>query len=135
MQIPGVWTHISTGHKYVGSSSTLARRLIGYITCTHTSTGKLIPLIKKDGIGAFNLQVIPLKDNYTNNLELILEQYFLLHAEFNLNTLKLVSSFSGARAKAIYMYTSNFSELIFYSYVQEDFIFKLRIHHSILNKC
>jgi hypothetical protein len=37
----------------VGSSSTLARRLIGYFNGTHKNTGKLIPLIKSEGIGAF----------------------------------------------------------------------------------
>jgi len=29
------------------------------------------------------------------------------------------------------MYTKDFSELIYSSHIQEDFIFKLRIHHSI----
>jgi len=135
IQIPGVyiWTHLPTGDKYVGSSSTLARRLIGYFHCTHTSTGKLIPLIENEGVGAFSLEVIPLSMFYTANIELLLEQYFLLHAEFNLNTLKVVNDFSGARAKPLYMYTKNFSNLIYFSHVQEDFIFKLRIHYSIFS--
>jgi len=63
-----------------------------------------------------------------------LEQYFLLHSEFNLNTLRVVTDFSGARAKPLFMYTKDFSELIYSSDVQEDFIFKLRIHHSIFSK-
>jgi len=58
----------------------------------------------------------------------------LLHSEFNLNTLKVVNDFSGARAKPLYMYTKDLSELIYSSNVQEDFIFKLRIHHSIFSK-
>lgn len=136
IQVPGVyiWTHLATGHKYVGSSSALARRLIGYFNGTHKSTGKLIPLIKSEGVGAFKLQVIPLIDSYTVNEELSLEQYFLLHAEFNLNTLKVVNNFSGVRAKPLYMYTKDFSELIYSSCIQEDFIFKLRIHHSNISK-
>jgi len=69
---------------YVGSSSQLARRLIGYFNNTHKTTGKLIPLIKREGIGAFQLQVIPLIDLYTVNQEISLEQYFLLHSKFNL---------------------------------------------------
>lgn len=129
-----MWTHLSTGDKYVGSSSTLARRLIGYFNGTHKNTGKLIPLIKSEGVGAFKLQVIPLIESYTVNLELSLEQYFLLHSEFNLNTLKVVNNFSGARAKPLFMYTKDLSELIYSSYIQEDFIFKLRIHHSIFSK-
>lgn len=32
------------------------------------------------------------------------------------------------------MYTKDLSELIYSSYIQEDFIFKLRIHHSIFSK-
>nr|YP_010248837.1 hypothetical protein MFU62_mgp45 [Macrophomina phaseolina]QTT58116.1 hypothetical protein [Macrophomina phaseolina] len=90
-KVPGVyiWTHISTGDKYVGSFTQLARRLNGYFKGTHADAGKLIPLIKKEGLSAFNLQVIILKDNYVVNQELLLEQYFLLHPEFNLNTLSL----------------------------------------------
>ena len=136
VQIPGVyiWTHLSTGDKYVGSSSTLARRLIGYFNGTHKDTGKLIPLIKSEGIGAFKLEVLPLIKYYSINQELSLEQYFLLHSEFNLNILKVVNDFSGARAKPLYMYTKDLSELIYYSNVQEDFIFKLRIHHTIFTR-
>lgn len=94
--IPGVymWTHLATGDKYVGSSSGLARRIIGYINNTHGTTGKLIPLIKKEGIGAFKLEVIPLTESYAENQEICLEQYFLLHSEFNLNTLRVVNDMS-----------------------------------------
>lgn len=125
---------MSTGDRYVGSSSALARRLIGYFNGTHKTTGKLIPLLKSEGVGAFKLEVIPLIESYEVNQELSLEQYFLLHPEFNLNTLKVVTDFSGARAKSLYMYTKDFKELIYSSDVQEDFIFKLRIHHSIFSK-
>ncbi|KAG0632528.1 hypothetical protein HOY80DRAFT_100913 [Tuber brumale] len=118
---------------YVGSSSTLARRLIGYFNNTHKNTGKLIPLIKREGVSAFKLQVIPLIDGYTVNQELSLEQYFLLHSKFNLNVLKVVNDFSGARSKSLYMYTKDFSELIYSSHIQEDFIFKLKIHYSIFS--
>lgn len=46
----------------------------------------------------------------------------------------MVNSFSGARAKPLYMYTKDLSELVYFSNVQEDFIFKLGIHHSIFSK-
>lgn len=132
VKIPGVyiWTHKSSGGMYVGSSSSLARRLIGYFNSTHKETDKLIPLIKKEGINAFDLEVIPLIDNYVVNQELSLEQYFLLHSKFNFNTLKVINNFSGATSKPLYMYTKDFSQLIYSSHIQEDFIFKLRIHHS-----
>jgi hypothetical protein len=93
-----------------------------------------MPLIKSNGIGAFKLEVLPLIESYSINQELSLEQYFLLHSEFNLNTLRVVNNFSGARAKPLYMYTKDLSELIYYSDVQEDFIFKLRIHHTIFTR-
>lgn len=54
---------------YVGSSSSLARRLIGYFNNTHGVTGKLIPLIKREGIGAFKLEVILLTESYAENKE------------------------------------------------------------------
>lgn len=132
VQIPGVyiWTHLSTGDMYVGSSSALARRLIGYFNNTDRNTGKLIPLIKKQGVGAFSLKVIPLTVSYFVKQELSLEQYFLLHSKFNLNTLKVVNDISGVVSKPLYMYTKDLSELIYSSDIQEDFIFKLNIHHS-----
>jgi len=135
VQLPGIyiWTYLSTGEMYVGSSSTLARRLIGYFNNTHKNTGKLIPLIKREGVSAFKLQVIPLIDGYTVNQELSLEQYFLLHSKFNLNVLKVVNDFSGARSKSLYMYTKDFSELIYSSHIQENFIFKLRIHYMYIS--
>lgn len=67
------------------------------------------------------------------NQELCLEQYFLLQSKFNLNTLRVVSDYSGARAMPLYMYTKDLSELIYSSNIQEDFIFKLKIHHSIFS--
>lgn len=97
----------------MGSSSGLARRLIGYINNTHATTGKLIPLIKREGVGAFKLEVITLTESYTENQEVCLEQYFLLHSEFNLNTLRVVNDISGSRAKKLYMYNKDLSELIF----------------------
>lgn len=118
---------------YVGSSSSLARRLIGYFKGTHPDVGKFIPLLRKQGVNAFSLQVIPLIENYSYSQELSMEQYFLLQPEFNLNTLRVVNQISGSRSKTVYMYTKDFSKLIYSSSIQEDFIFKLKIHHSIIN--
>lgn len=128
-----IWTHKSSGDMYVGSSSSLARRLIGYFKGTHADVGKFIPLLKKEGVNAFSLQVIPLIENYSDSWELSVEQYFLLQPEFNLNTLRVVNQVSGSNSKTVYMYTKDFSKLIYSSHIQEDFIFKLKIHHSIIN--
>lgn len=137
IQVPGIyiWTHIVTGDKYVGSSSKLANRLHGYFRGTHRSTGKFIPLLKLEGINKFELEVLPITTNYYNNLELSLEQYFLLQPEFNLNTLYVVNDYSGARAKSLYMYNKDKSKLIYSSDIREDFIFKLGIHHSTFTRC
>lgn len=137
IQIPGVyiWTHLPTGDKYVGSSSKLAKRLYGYFRGTHKSTGKFIPLLKLEGLDKFELEIIPIVTGYYSNLELAVEQYFLLQPEFNLNTLSVINDFSGARAKSLYMYTKDKSKLMFSSCIREDFIFKLGIHHSTFSKC
>lgn len=86
-----IWTHIATGSMYVGSSRQLARRLIGYFKGTHASVGKFLPLLKEEGLKAFTLDVITFNEEYYEGLEFCLEQYFLLHSKFNLNTLKVVN--------------------------------------------
>lgn len=42
-----IWIHIPTGSMYVGSSSSLARRLIGYFKGTPSDVGKFISLLRK----------------------------------------------------------------------------------------
>lgn len=88
-----------------------------------------------EGLDQFKLEVIPITEHYFVNLELALEQYFLLHPEYNLNTLKLVNDFSGGRSKPIYMYNSDYSKLIYSSDITEEYIFKLGIHHNTLTRC
>lgn len=81
------------------------------------------------------MQIIPLTERYFDAQELSIEQYFLLHSEFNLNTLKVVNSITGSsRSKALYMYTKDLTKLIYSSDNQEDFIFNLKIHHSIFSR-
>lgn len=127
-----IWTHKLTGDKYVGSSTQLARRLNGYIKGTHEVVGKFIPLLYKEGLNAFKLEVLILEEP---KLELVLEQYYLLHKEFNLNTLKIVNTILGGRSKALYMYNKDCTELIYSSRTQEEFIFNFNIHHSTLINC
>ena len=56
-----------------------------------------------------------------------------MQSKFNLNTLRVANDYSGARAIPLYMYTKDLSELIYSSNIQEDFIFKLKVHHSIFS--
>lgn len=112
-----IFTHIASGAKYVGSSNSLSRRLDQYFTFKYfnqKNSGLLIPLIKEEGFEAFNLEVfvipenIGLEFNGSNNLNfnfpyLFLEQYYLLHEKFNLNTQRIVN-FRVNQGKTVYLY-------------------------------
>jgi len=60
--IPGVYifTHNLTGSKYVGSSSQLAVRLNNYIKKKDKPLGLFRPILYKDGINKFSLEIIPI---------------------------------------------------------------------------
>jgi len=136
VQARGVYMfkHKLTGDKFVGSSSQLAFRLNGYLSFTHKSTGKLIPMLKKDQLSNFTLEVICLPDSFNLKAELILEQYYLLDPSFNLNTIKVVNNPSGSNLKPLYMYNRDKSILYHYSTQQIDFIRKLNISHFTFTK-
>lgn len=94
---PGVYifTHKSTGNKYVGSSNDLARRFKQYfdkhLVFANKSYGLLMPLVNQEGLSAFNLQVIVVSSTYPKYSHCFLEQYFLLDKSFNLNTQRIVN--------------------------------------------
>jgi len=129
-----IFTHIISGRKYVGSSSELCFRLNGYINLTHKESGLLIPLLRKENLKNFSLQVFPFKNNYDKNSEIVLEQYYLLDPSFTLNTIKLANNPSGSNAKCLYMYNRDMSVLYFSSTQQIDFIRKLNVHHTTFTK-
>lgn len=136
IKIPGVYIfkHIKTGDKYVGSSSHLAFRLFGYINLKYKSIGKLIPILIKEKLINFTLEVIPLYDNYDFRSEIVLEQYFLLDPSFNLNTIKVANNPSGSNCKPLYMYNRNKTILYYSSRQQIDFINNLNISHFTFTK-
>gem|GEM_PF-1874004 len=136
LRIPGIYifTHLTTGKKYVGSSSELALRLNGYIQLTHKESGLLIPLLKKEQLNNFSLQVFPFHNNYVKGSELVLEQYYLLDPSFTLNTIRVANNPSGSNAKSLYMYNRDMSILYYSSTQQIDFIRKLNIHHTTFTK-
>jgi len=135
-QVPGIYifTHNKTGSKYVGSSSQLAIRLHNYISKKDRPEGKLRPLLYKEGINNFTLEVIPIKGNWEYRAELVLEQYYLLNPIFNLNKVKVANNPSGSNAKSLYMYNRDKSILYYYSTQQKDFIQNLNIHFETLKK-
>ena len=112
-----IFTHKETGKKYVGSSNSLSRRLSQYFNELYFNknyTGLLMPLMKKDGISSFDLEVMVMpqqlgKDYYF----LFLEQYFLLHSSFRLNSQKGVN-FRVDQGKNIYLYNLE-GNVLYYS--------------------
>lgn len=135
-RIPGIYifTHLTTGRKYVGSSLELALRLNGYINLTHRESGLLISLLKKEQLKHFSLQVFPFYDNYIKGSEIVLEQYHLLDPSFALNTIKVANNPSGSNAKSLYMYNRDMSILYYNSTQQIDFIRKFNVHHTTFTK-
>lgn len=135
-QIPGIYTftHNKTQSKYVGSSSQLAVRLNGYFLKKYRPIGLFLPLLYKEGLENFSLNIVPLNKCKINRSELILEQYYLLGSSFNLNRIKVVNNPSGSNSKELYMYNRDKSILYFGSLQQIDFIRNLNIHYSTLMK-
>ena len=129
-----IFTCLTTGQKYVGSSSQLSFRLKGYLNKTHKNTGKLIPLIKEIGLSDFKLEVISLPYYSEFRPEIVLEQYYLLDPSFNLNTIRVANNPSGSSSKALYFYNRDKSILYFSTAQQKDFISKLNISHITFTK-
>jgi hypothetical protein len=63
--------------------------------------------------------------------ELILEQYFLLDAQFNLNVARVVGV-PGFKFKEIFMYNKDKTNLICHSYSLKDFQVKFGICHEVI---
>ena len=135
-EIPGVYifTHNLTGFKYVGSSSQLAIRLNNYIKKKDRCSGLLRPILYKEGIDKFSLEIIPIYNRWNFRAELVLEQYYLLSPIFNLNVIKVVGNPSGSNSKSLYMYNRDKTVLYYYSTQQSDFIKNLKIHFSTFKK-
>lgn len=136
IQIPGVYIfkHKFKNLKYVGSSSQLAIRLYRYLNYKHLLIGKFIPLLHKDKLSNFTLEIIPLVNNFSFKSEIVLEQYFLLDPSFNLNTVKVANNPSGSNAKPLFMYNRDKTILYYSSTQQKDFIINLNISHFTFSK-
>lgn len=136
IQIPGVYIfkHKITGEKYVGSSSQLAIRLSRYFNYISKPNGKFIPLLLKDRLSNFTLEVIPLRNNYKFRSEIVLEQFYLLDPSFNLNTIKVANNPSGSNAKQLFIYNRDKTILYYSSAQQIDFIRNLNISHFTFSK-
>lgn len=129
-----IFIHKSTGNKYVGSSNLLRRRLNYYFKGEYPLTGKFLPLLKKEGLEAFKLKIFRLDANKFNSKDaLILEQYFLLNKEYNLNTLKVVN-LGPSKGEGIYIYNLTCTILYFHATSKIELKRVLKIHTQTTNK-
>ena len=129
-----IFIHKSTGQKYVGSSNLLRRRINYYLKGDYPLSGKFLPLLHKEGLKSFKLIIFKLNNNkFSSQDALILEQYFLLNKEMNLNTLRVVNAGS-SKGEAIYIYDLTCSTLYFQAKSKIELKRVLKIHPETCNK-
>ena len=129
-----IFIHKNTGHKYVGSSNLLRRRMVYYFKGDFPLMGKFLPLLQKDGQKAFKLIVFKLDSNiFSNQDALILEQYHLLNKEFNLNTLRVVNAGS-SKGDPVYVYDLTCSTLYYHAKSNIELKRVLKIHTETSKK-
>ena len=129
-----IFIHKNTGQKYVGSSNLLRRRIDYYFKGNFPLTGKFLPLLHSAGLGAFKLKIFKLDNNKFNSQDaLILEQYFLLNREFNLNTLRIINVGSSKR-ESIYIYDKICSILYYHGKSKIELKRVLKIHPETSKK-
>jgi hypothetical protein len=123
-----LFVHKNTGDKYVGSSNLLRRRLDYYFKGDFPLAGKFLPLLHKEGLEAFKLIIYKLDSNiFSNQDALILEQYYLLNKEFNLNTLRVVNAGS-SKGDSLYVYDLTCSTLYYHAKSNIELKRVLKIH-------
>ena len=77
-----IFIHKATGQKYVGSSNLLRRRMEYYFKGNFPLEGKFLPLLHKEGLGAFKLLIFKLDNTKFHHQDaLYLEQYYLLQKD------------------------------------------------------
>lgn len=132
-----IFIHKNTEQKYVGSSNLLKRRMDYYFKADFPLVGKFLPLLKKEGLKAFKLIIFKLDSNkFSIKDALILEQYFLLSDEFNLNTLRVVNAGSSLKKKgeAIYVYDISCNTLYYLANSKIELKRVLKIHPDTSKK-
>lgn len=120
--------------KYVGSSNLLRRRMDYYFNGDFSLAGKFLPLLDKYGLKAFKLIIFKLDSNkFSSQDALILEQYYLLNKEFNLNTLRVVNAGS-SKGDPIYLYDLTCSTLYYHAKSKIELKRVLNIHTDTSKK-
>ena len=129
-----IFIHKNTDQKYVGSSNLLKRRMDYYFKADFPLAGKILPLLKKEGLKAFKLIIFKLDSTkFSIKDALILEQYFLLSDEFNLNTLRVVNAGS-TKGEAIYVYDITCNTLYYQANSKIELKRVLKIHPDTSKK-
>ena len=128
--------HKNTGHKYVGSSNLLRRRMDYYFKgdFSVSPAGKFLPLLHNEGLKAFKLIIFKLDSNtFSRQDALILEQYYLLNKEFDLNTLRVVNAGSSI-GDPVYVYDLTCSTLYYRAKSKIELKRVLKIHTETSKK-
>ena len=136
-----MFIHKNTAQKYVGSSNLLRRRMDYYFKGEFTTSlfkvkeaGKFLPFLKKEGLKAFKLIIFKLDTNkFSIQDALILEQYFLLNKEFNLNTLRVVNAGS-SKGDAVFVYDLTCKTLYYHAKSKIELKRVLKIHTETSKK-
>ena len=135
-----MFIHKNTGYKYVGSSNLLRRRIDFYFKVAahalpaYTLTGKFLPLLNKEGLEAFKLIIFKLDSKkFIVKDALILEQFFLLNKDFNLNTLRVVNA-GPSKGSTVYVYDLTCSTLYYQAKSKIELKRILKIHPDTCNK-
>ena len=129
-----IFIHKDSDQKYVGSSNLLRRRMDYYFKGDFPLVGQFLPLLHKEGLKAFKLIIFKLDSNkFSNQDSLILEQYYLLEKEFNLNTLRVVNAGS-SKGDPIYVYDLACSTLYYHAKSKIELKRILKIHTETSKK-
>ena len=141
-----MFIHKNTAQKYVGSSNLLRRRMDYYFKGDFAlaapqpsapfagAPGKFLPLLYKEGLKAFKLIIFKLDSNkFSLKDALILEQYYLLNKEFNLNTLRVVNAGS-SKGDPVYVYDLTCSTLYYHAKSKIELKRVLKIHTETSKK-
>ena len=138
-----IFSHKNSDKKYVGSSNDLARRFKQYVALAcaaeknilfnNKDTGILLPMLEKEELKSFTLEVTVIPSSYSKYSHCFLEQYYLLNKNFNLNTHKIVN-FRVNQGFNIYLYDKDCQILYYSSNSLNAFCADLGIHHSSYKK-
>jgi hypothetical protein len=105
-----------------------------YFKGNYPLSGTFLPLLHKEGLGAFKLIIFKLDCTiFSYKDSLILEQYYLLNKEFNLNTLRVVNAGS-SKGDPIYVYDLTCSTLYYHAKSNIELKRVLKIHTKTSKK-